>query len=75
MVFSFPRANLFIFPIHISSVIIIYNMMSNLLSKFSLIVEHLKTEVFHFNRLQGSFNLPLLNLSSIGGPILHPKDS
>jgi len=49
--------------------------MLNLLSKFSLIVEHLKTEVFHFNRSQRSFNLPSLNLSSIGGPILRPKNS
>jgi len=40
-----------------------YNVVSNLLSKFRLIVEHSKTEVFHFTRLQGSFNPPLLNLS------------
>ena len=52
-----------------------YNVMLNLLSKFSLIVEHSKTEVFHFNRLQESFNPPSLNLSSIGGPILCPKNS
>ena len=52
-----------------------YNIMSNLLSKFGLIVEHLKIEVFHFSRLHGSSNFPLLNLSLIGGPILHPKDS
>jgi len=52
-----------------------YNVMSNLLLKFSFIVEHLKTEVFHFTRSQGLFNLSLLDLSSIGGPILHPKNS
>jgi len=52
-----------------------YNVMPNLLLKFGLIVEHSKTEVFYFTRLQGSFNPPLLNLSSIGGPILCPKDS
>ena len=27
-----------------------YNVMSNLLDKFSLIIEHLKTEIFHFSR-------------------------
>jgi len=27
-----------------------YNVITNLLAKFGLIVEHLKTEVFHFNR-------------------------
>ena len=40
-----------------------YNVISNLLEKFSLIVEHFKTEVFHFNRSQGVFNPPPLNLS------------
>ena len=48
--------------------------MSNLLLKFGLIVEYSKTEVFYFTRLQGLFNLPPLNLSSISGPILHLKD-
>jgi len=52
-----------------------YNVMSNFLSKFGLIVEHLKTEVFHFNRLQESFNPLSLNLLSIGGPILYSKNS
>ena len=40
-----------------------YNIISNLLEKFSLIVKHFKTEVFHFNRSQGIFNPPPLNLS------------
>ena len=48
--------------------------MTNLLKKFGLIVEHLKTEVFHFNRSQGTFNPPPLDLSSIGGNILWPKN-
>ena len=51
-----------------------YNVATNLLSKFELIVEHLKTEVFHFTRSQETFNPPPLNLSPIGGPILHPKE-
>ena len=51
-----------------------YNVVSNLLLKFDLIVEHSKTEVFHFTRLHSSFNHPSLDLSSIGGPILCPKN-
>ena len=51
-----------------------YNVAFNLLTKFGLLVEHTKTKVFHFSRSQGSFNLPPLNLLSIGGPILSPKD-
>ena len=50
-----------------------YNVVTNLLDKFSLIVEHLKTDVFHFSRLYGLFNPLPLNLSSLGGPILSPK--
>ena len=49
--------------------------MSNLLDKFGLIVEHSKTEVFHFSRSQGSFNPPFLDLFPLGGPILTPKNS
>ena len=52
-----------------------YNIMTKLLNKFGLIVEHLKTEVFHFNRLHGLFSQPPLDLSSIGGPILVPKNT
>jgi len=52
-----------------------YNVLSNLLVKFSLIIEYLKTEVFHFNRSHESFNPSPLNLSPIGGPILCPKNS
>ena len=52
-----------------------YNIISNLFSKFSLIVEHSKTKVFHFSRLYGLFNPPYFDLSPIGGPILYPKES
>ena len=52
-----------------------YNVLSNLLSDFGLVIEHGKTEVFHFNRLHRAFNPPSPNLSLLGGPILHPKDS
>jgi len=51
-----------------------YNVISNLLEKFGLIVEHFKTKVFHFNRSQGVFNPPPLNLSPIGETILQPKN-
>ena len=47
-----------------------YNVLSKLLDSFGLIIEHLKTEVFHFSRSQGSFNPPPLDLSLIGGLIL-----
>jgi len=52
-----------------------YNIVFNLLSKFSLLVKHSKTEVFYFFRLYRVFNLPPLNLPIIGGPILHPKET
>jgi len=52
-----------------------YNVLLNLLSDFGLVIEHKKTEAFHFNRSHGAFNPPPLDLSLLGGPILHPKDS
>ena len=52
-----------------------YNILSKLLDSFGLIIEHAKTENFHFNRLHRVFNPPLLDLSPIRGPILHPKDT
>ena len=51
-----------------------YNVASKLLSKFGLLVEHSKTEVFHFSRSHGAFNPPPFDLSSIGGPLFVPKD-
>jgi len=52
-----------------------YNVLSGLLKKFELSIKHSKTETFHFNRSHGMFNPPPLNLSPLGGPILHPKSS
>ena len=52
-----------------------YNVLSGLLDKFGLNIEHPKTEMFHFNRSHGMFNPPPLDLSLLGGPILHPKNS
>ena len=52
-----------------------YNVISNLLLKFGLLVEHSKTKVFYFTRSHSTFNPPPLDLSSIGGPILYSKNS
>ena len=51
-----------------------YNVMTKLLKKFGLIVEHSKTDVFHFNRSHGDFNPPPLDLTPIGGTILQFKN-
>ena len=51
-----------------------YNILSNLLDSFGLIIEHSKTEIFHFNRSHGPFKPPPLDLSTLGGLILRPKD-
>ena len=48
--------------------------MSLLLDQFGLVVEHEKTEIFHFSRSYSIFNSLALNLSQIGGPILCPKN-
>jgi len=47
-----------------------YNILTNLLKKFGLVVEHSKTEIFHFNRSHSTFNPPLLDLSLLEGNIL-----
>ena len=52
-----------------------YNILSKLLNSFGLIIEHSKTEIFHFSRSQGIFNPPPLDLSPLREPILRPKDS
>ena len=51
-----------------------YNILTNLLKKFGLIVKHSKTEIFHFNRLHGIFNPPPLDLTLLGGNVLRPND-
>ena len=52
-----------------------YNIMTSILKRFCLVVEHRKTEVFHFSRLHSMFNPPPLNLSTVEGLILQPKNS
>ena len=41
-----------------------YNILSNLLDSFGLIIEHSKTKIFHFDRSHGLFNPPPLDLAS-----------
>jgi len=52
-----------------------YNIISSLLMKCGLIVEHGKTDIFHFSRSHGLFNPPPLDLSPLGGSVLLPKDT
>jgi len=78
-IISFINNGLFIsqnksFDISNSCLFCSYNVITKLLDKFGLIVEHSKTEVFHFNRSYSPFNPPPLDLSSIGGSVLTPKN-
>ena len=52
-----------------------YNVISKFILDFGLVVEHSKTKIFHFSRSIGLFNPPPLDLSPIGGPILHSKET
>ena len=63
------------FDISNSQLFCSYNILFKLLIDFGLVIEHSKTEIFHFSRSQGLFNPPPLDLSPLGGPILRPKDS
>ena len=79
-IISFADDGLFIsqdksFDISNSCLFCSYYVMTNLLDKFGLIVEHSKTEVFHFSRSHGPFNPPPLDLLPLGGPMLSPKNS
>ena len=79
-IISFVDNGLFIsqsksFDISNSHLYYSYNILTNLLEKFGLVVKHSKTEIFHFSRSHGAFNPPLLDLSSLGGDILKPNDT
>ena len=74
-VISFVNNGLFIsqsnsFDISNSHLYCSYNVLTNLLEKFGLVVEHSKTEIFHFNRLHKAFNPPPLDFTPLGGNIL-----
>ena len=78
-IISFVDNGLFIsqsksFDISNSHLFCSYNILTNLLKKFGFVVEHSKTEIFHFNRSCGTFNPPLLDLSLLKGNILQPND-
>jgi len=51
-----------------------YYIMSSLLKQFRLVIKHGKMKVFYFSRSHRLFNPPLLNLTSLGCLILHPKE-
>ena len=51
-----------------------YNIMLSLLKQYGLVIKHGKSEIFHFSRSHSFFNPLPLNLSPIGGSILHPKE-
>ena len=78
-IISFVDNGLFIsqnksFEVSNSCLFCSYNVITNLLDKFGLVVEHSKTEVFHFSRSHGPFNPLPLDLSSLGGLILTSKN-
>jgi len=50
-----------------------YNVISTLLTKFKLIMEHGKTEVFHFSRKHGVFNSSPLDLTPLSRSVLLSK--
>ena len=64
-----------LFEISNSHLFYSYNVITNLLDKFGLIVEHSKTEVFHFSRSHNPFNPPPLDLSPLDGLTLTPNNS
>ena len=51
-----------------------YNVILSILLKYGFIIEHGKTNVFHFTRSHGTFNPPPLNLTPISGPSHLPKE-
>ena len=51
-----------------------YNIILSLLNQFGLIIEHRKSEIFHFSRSYRIFNSSPLDLSLLGGSILYLKD-
>ena len=77
-ILSFVNNGLFIsqnkfFSVSNTNLFCSYNIISTLLIKFGLVIEHRKTEVFHFSRKYGVFNPPPLDLTPLGGSVLFPK--
>jgi len=61
---SYPLSNFFL--------LCSYNIISKILINAGLVMEHNKTEIFHFTRAQHPPN-PSINLTSVRGPIINPK--
>ena len=51
-----------------------YSIISSWFKHFGLVIEHDKSEVFHFSRLTKNNNPPLLDLQPLGGSLLYIKD-
>ena len=73
-ILSFVDNSLFVaqsklFTILNSNFLCSYSITSSILEIFRLIMKHGKTEVFHFSRSHGLFDLSQLNLSISGGPV------
>ena len=60
------------YPLSNSFLLCSYNIISKILIDASLVMEHNKTEIFHFMRARHPPN-PSINLTSVGGPIINPK--
>ena len=52
-----------------------YNIISSLFEKFNLVIKHNKSKVFYFSKLMKNYEIPSLDLSLLGGPLLHSKEN
>jgi len=60
------------YPLSNSFLLYSYNIILKILIDAGLVIEHNKTEIFHFTRAQYLSN-PSINLTTVGGPIINPK--
>jgi len=51
-----------------------YSIISSLFNYFGFVIEHDKSEIFHFSRSIKNTQPPFLNLQPLGKPLLHPKN-
>ena len=51
-----------------------YSIILFLFKQFGLVIEHNKSEVFHFSRLTKNNNPPLLDLQPLRDPLLYSKN-
>jgi len=50
-----------------------YSIIFSFFKQFGFVIEHNKSEVFYFSRLMKNHEMPPLDLSLLGGPLLHLK--